>query len=171
MRTKLRPNENKILETRTHWITVVKPFLLFLLSIALVAVVFLFVHNQSGFLTLVRWISWILLVAAGLYFFYREWYRRRDIWAVTNLRVIDEKGIFNLYTKESPLEKINNVSYYQNLLGRALNYGNIEIQTAAEDGATIYPKVASPLKLKDTVSKCRDEYSKEMQRQKARAGE
>jgi membrane protein YdbS with pleckstrin-like domain len=171
MRTKLRPHEKKFFETRSHWITVVKPFLLFLLSVALVVVVFFFVHSPSGFLTIVRWISLILLVTAGLYFLYREWYRRRDIWVITNLRVIDEKGIFTLYTKESPLEKINNVSDYQNILGRMLNYGKIEIQTAAEDGATIYPRVAKPRQLKDAISKCRDEYSEDMHRRKDQAGD
>jgi len=165
MRTRLRPGERKILETRTHWITVVRPFLDFLLAVAIFIVLFIFIHKKSGLLNALRLASTIFLVIAFLYFLYREWYRRRDIWAVTNLRVIDEKGIFSLYSKESPLEKINNISYYQHLIGRLLNYGSIEIQTAAEDGATIYRKVTNPKLLKDTIAKCRDEYSSEMMRQ------
>jgi len=161
MRTKLRPGEKKVLETRTHWVTVVKPFLLALFAAAVCVSVFLLVKPKNGLVTGIRWACGVFLAIALIYFFYRELYRRRDIWAVTNLRVIDERGVFNLYTKESPLEKINNLSYYQSLLGRILHYGDVEIQTAAEDGATIYKKVTHPRLLKDTIAVCRDEYGRE----------
>jgi len=164
MRTSLRPGERKILETRTHWVTVIEPFLLFFLAVIICLILFFIVRTTSGFMNVVRWIGSIFLAITFVYFLYREWYRRRDIWAVTNLRVIDEKGIFNLFSKESPLEKINNLSYYQSLLGRILRYGDVEIQTAAEDGATIYKKVTNPKLLKDTIARCRDEYSREAMR-------
>ncbi len=161
MRTRLRPNEHKLLETRTHWITVVKPFLLLLLAAA-VFILFQFVVHIDGDLSgILRWASVIFLVAAALYFLYREIYRRRDIWVVTNLRVIDERGIFTLYSKESPLEKINNLSYRQSLLGRALNYGEVEIQTAAEDGATVYRMVTGPKRLKEAVAESREKFDRE----------
>lgn len=164
MRTHLRPGERKILETRTHWVTVVEPFLLLFFAAVICVILFFIVRTTSGFITVVRWIGGIFLAIAFFFFLYREWYRRRDIWAVTNLRVIDEKGIFSLFSKESPLEKINNLSYYQSLLGRILRYGDVEIQTAAEDGATIYKKVTNPKLLKDTIARCRDEYSREAMR-------
>lgn len=81
---------------------------------------------------------------------------------MTNLRVIDEEGIFTLITKESPLEKINNISYKQTILGRILNYGEVEIQTAAEHGATIYPMITNPKILKKVVANARDEYAKNL---------
>ena len=160
MRTKLRAGEKKILETRTHWLTVAKPFLFLMLTLSFF-IVSLFLLNQSNnYVTALRWACGILLLVAGLNFLYREWYRRRDIWVVTNLRVIDENGVFSLYSKESPLEKINNLSYYQSLWGRLFNFGNVEVQTAAEDGATVYRMVARPRLLKDTIAECRDEYSR-----------
>jgi len=164
MRTQLRPGEQKVLETRTHWLTVLKPFLILLLGIIVVIFSFFLIRKSNDFVKVIRWVSVIFLAGAALNFFYREIYRRRDIWAVTNLRVIDEKGVFSLYSKESPLEKINNLSYRQSLLGRILNYGDVEIQTAAEDGATIYPMVAGPKQLKDTVAQCREKYSQEAQK-------
>jgi membrane protein YdbS with pleckstrin-like domain len=158
MRTQLRPNEQKLMETRTHWMTVVKPFLFLLLAVA-VFILFQFVIHIDGDLSgIVRWASALILAAVALYFLYREIYRRRDLWAVTNLRVIDERGVFTLYSKESPLEKINNLSYRQSLLGRLLNYGEVEIQTAAEDGATIYRMVTGPKLLKETIAQCREKY-------------
>lgn len=164
MRTKLREGERKIFETRAHWVTVLGPFLVALLAAALLTLSFGFIQETSGFGLVIHGICGALLAVAALRFGYCEWFRRRDIWAVTNLRVVDEKGIFRHYSKESPLDKINNLSYDQTLLGRLMNYGDVEIQTAAEDGATIYRKVAKPKQLKETIAQVRDEYGRELER-------
>jgi len=163
MRTKLREGEQKLFETRAHWVKVLKPFLIFLLALVLFILSMVLIPGDGSFDKFARWGAVIFLGLAACYFGYREWYRRRDIWAVTNLRVIDEKGIFSRYSKESPLDKINNLSYNQSILGRILNFGNVEIQTAAEDGATIYRQVAKPKQLKETIAHCRDEYGRELQ--------
>jgi membrane protein YdbS with pleckstrin-like domain len=167
MRTKLRPGEKKVLETRAHWLTVLIPFLVLILALAATIAVYAWIEKETDFVKGLRIVCLVFLAVVFLWFLYREIYRRRDIWAVTNLRVIDERGVFNLYTMESPLEKINNLSYYQNIPGRVLNYGRVEIQTAAEDGATIYNMVTGPKKLKDTVARCRDEFSQEAARRES----
>jgi len=161
MRTKLREGEQKVLETRTHWITVVKPFFVLLFAAVLFILAFFLIKERGVLRYIAVWTTGVLLFAAACNFGYRELYRRRDIWVVTNLRVIDEKGVFNRYTKESALGKINNLSYRQSLLGRILRFGEVEIQTAAEDGATIYRMVKNPLLLKDTIARCRDEFNRQ----------
>lgn len=164
MRTKLRDGERKILETRTHWVTVLRPFLVFSLAVALFVVSFVLLREANVWTRIARWACGVLLAVAAAFFFYAEWFRRRDIWAVTNFRVIDEQGILKLSSKESPLEKINNLSYEQSLIGRLLNFGNVEIQTAAEQGATVYRKVKGPKKLKDAVARAREDHGREIQR-------
>lgn len=72
--------------------------------------------------------------------------------------MIDETGLFSHYAKESPLEKINNVSYDQTLLGRLFNFGHVEIQTAAEIGSTDYHDVHAPKMLKDTITLAQADY-------------
>jgi len=161
MRTKLRDHERNLFETRTHWLSMWKPFLIFL-AMAIFLYIAYFRMDPGGATPTLRKISLVFFVLGALFFAYREWYRRRDIWVVTNLRVIDERGIFTLFTKESPLEKINNLSYEQNIFGRLLNYGQIEIQTAAEDGATIYRLITNPKRLKEEIATARDAYSKEL---------
>jgi uncharacterized membrane protein YdbT with pleckstrin-like domain len=160
MRTKLREGERMIFQTRAHWITVLKPAIVFVLAAALFVLSFVIINSIAKY---ARLVCGALLIAAAGYFGYYEWFRRCDIWAVTNLRVVDEMGIFKRYSKESPLDKINNLSYEQSLVGRMLGYGDVEIQTAAEDGATIYRKVAKPKQLKETIAHYRDEYPKELQ--------
>jgi len=164
MRTKLREGEEKVFETTAHWITVVKPFLVLVLAVVLLVLSFVLIKEPTIFSRIAHWACGVLLLASIAYFGYSEWFRRTDLWAVTNLRVVDEQGIFRRYSKESPLDKINNLSYDQTLLGRIMNYGDVEIQTAAEEGATIYRKVARPKKLKEAIAHYRDEYGQELQK-------
>lgn len=140
MRTPLQKGESILLITRTSWITLIGPALLALGG--LVAAYF------------IDFFGWGLAVSIPLllYFLYQYLSWRVNIWGVTNFRVIDETGLLSHYAKESPLEKINNVSYDQTLLGRILNYGHVEIQTAAEIGSTDYDNVHAPKLLKDTIT-------------------
>jgi|WetSurMetagenome_2_1015567.scaffolds.fasta_scaffold53353_2 uncharacterized membrane protein YdbT with pleckstrin-like domain len=162
MRTKLREGERLIFQTSAHWITVVKPAIVFVLALVLLVLSFILLKD-GGAARIVRPLCAALSIVGAGYFGYYEWFRRTDLWAVTNLRVVDEMGILKRYSKESPFDKINNLSYDQSLLGRMLGYGDVEIQTAAEDGATIYRKVAKPKQLKETIAHYRDEFPKEME--------
>ena len=146
MRTPLQKGEKVLLITRTSWITLIIPS--FIALIGLVIAYF------------IDFFAWGLAVSipALLYFLYKYFSWRVNIWGVTNYRVIDETGLFNHYAKESPLEKINNVSYDQTLFGRIFNYGHVEIQTAAEIGSTDYNDVHEPKLLKDTITLAQADY-------------
>jgi uncharacterized membrane protein YdbT with pleckstrin-like domain len=104
---------------------------------------------------------------AAIYLTYKWFDRKFNIWVVTNLRVIDEFGVFSNNSKESPLDKINNVSYQQSLWGKIFGYGNVQIQTAAEVGATGYEFVSGPAGLKDSITRMQEEYKQEMIRRQA----
>ncbi len=148
MRTALKKDEKLLLLTRQHWIKLTIPFLVWLL---VTIVMLLWLHNGIA-------LAVILLTAIYPAIEYINW--KYNLWAVTNLRVIDENGFFTRYSKESPLEKINNVEYDQPLLGRILGYGNLDIQTAAEMGETKYELLYKPKLLKDTITQAQEEYKK-----------
>lgn len=147
MRTPLQKNEKVLLVTRTSWITLVFPA--FMIIISIVPVIFFY---QQTLLVL------LLPLAALSYFGWKWLERQHNLWAVSNFRVIDEFGVININTKESPLDKINNVSYSQTIWGRIFGYGNVEIQTAATIGETIYQFVEKPGLLKDTITTAQSEY-------------
>ncbi len=101
-------------------------------------------------------ILFLLLLSAGIFVYkYYDWVS--NIWVVTNLRVVDEWGVFTRNSKESVLEKVNNVSYEQSIVGRMLNYGDVQIQTAAEKGDTINKYVTDPRMLKNKIIECQDQ--------------
>ncbi len=144
MKTGLKKDEIVILETQPHWFTLVGP--------ALVTLFGLIIGFAIGGLAIL-----IGVICIG-YFIYKVVQRKNNLWAVTNLRVIDEFGVFSNNSKESPLDKINNISYNQSLLGGIFGFGNIQIQTAAEIGSTMYYSVENPKELKDAITHMQEEY-------------
>ena len=146
MRTPLQKGEEILLITKTSWIILILPAILALASLV-----------GGYYLDFFDW-GMAVWIPFTVYFLISLWKWSVDIWAVTNCRVIDESGLLNHFAKESPLDKINNVSYDQHILGRIFNYGHVEIQTAAEIGATDYYHVHDPKKLKDTITLAQSDY-------------
>lgn len=148
MRTALKKDEKILLITRQHWLKLVLPFFAWLL---LTILLIWWLNNTT---------AWIIILLSALYplIEYVNW--RHNLWSVTNLRIVDETGFFTRYSKESPLDKINNVEYDQSIWGRLFGYGNVDIQTAAEMGETKYILIHHPKLLKDTITHAQEEYKK-----------
>jgi len=155
MKTALKPNEKVSILVRQHWLTLVGPIFWTLVIIFVIIISYPQIDPKYS----------IYLTIAGaipiLWVIYTIIDRNSNIWVVTNLRVIDEHGVFSSNTKESPLDKINNVSYRKPFFGRIFNYGNVTIQTAAEWGASTHKMVERPALLKDTITKNQESYHQE----------
>jgi membrane protein YdbS with pleckstrin-like domain len=148
MRTPLQKGEKILLVTYSSWISLISPALM--MAIGLVA---------SFYIGFIEHYGWILAAFGTLYFLIQFFSWKTYIWVVTNFRVIDEIGLLKHYAKESPLDKINNVSYDQTVLGRLFNYGHVKIQTAAQIGATDYFNVNHPKRLKDTITQAQADFT------------
>jgi uncharacterized membrane protein YdbT with pleckstrin-like domain len=148
MRTALKKDEKILLITRQHWLRLALPFLAWVL---LAVILIWWLQNSTAL---------IIVLVTALYpmLEYINW--KHNLWCVTNLRVVDETGFFTRYSKESPLDKINNVEYDQSIWGRLFAYGNVDIQTAAELGETKYQLIHHPKLLKDTITHAQEEYKK-----------
>ena len=70
---------------------------------------------------------------------------------LTNRRMIQQIGVFNKRSMDAPLDKVNNVEHWQTLWGRILGYGDVEIDTASEHGATRFKDIARPLEFKNAI--------------------
>jgi uncharacterized membrane protein YdbT with pleckstrin-like domain len=147
MRTTLKQDENILLITRQHWLKLVLPFFVWLLvaalSIWLLETTGLLITLIASLYPFIEWMSW-----------------KNNLWCITNLRVVDESGFFARHSKESPLDKINNVEYDQSFWGRLFGYGNVDIQTAAEMSETTYELIDKPKLLKDTITHAQEEHKK-----------
>ena len=144
MRAQLKKDEEIIFEVKAHLIILTIPLMITLFGI----IISLFIKGYG-----------IALIAVLIcYFVFKIIQRNNNLWAVTNLRVIDESGVFSNYSKESPLDKINNISYKQTMGGKIWGYGDVQIQTAAEMGSTTYNYVSKPKQLKDAITRMQVEF-------------
>ena len=150
MRTELKTDEKKLIIIRQHWIKLVLPFFAWVLLATLLLILNWFTAS----------VNLIIILVTAIYPLveYINW--KYNLWCVTNMRVVDESGFFTRYSKESPLDKINNVEYDQSIWGRLLGFGNVDIQTAAELGETTYKLIHHPKLLKDTITRAQEEYKK-----------
>jgi uncharacterized membrane protein YdbT with pleckstrin-like domain len=101
--------------------------------------------NQREYLTWGLVVISLLVVGSGIFDFLR-W--RNERFLLTDRRVIHLRGIINKATIDSSLDKINDVQTRQTFFGRMFNYGDLEIQTASEDGSNYLPQIRAPLDFK-----------------------
>jgi len=159
MKTRLKENEKVALIIRPHGITLV-PSALIALGIFAAGILIIYIGWVYGGLA--------FFLIGILFFLYKMAERQNNLWAVTNFRVIDEYGLLTRNSKECPIDKINNISYTQSVWGRMFGFGDVQVQTAAEMGATTYRNVEQPKHLKDTVTQMQEDFRNyQMSRQAA----
>jgi PH (Pleckstrin Homology) domain-containing protein/putative oligomerization/nucleic acid binding protein len=132
--TLLAEGERIALRTRQHWFATILdalyPWLILIASLVL-----LFISQNVGTGTFRDLLSIVILAGvvisiAWLGLIYWRWLSQDYI--ITNRRVIKVEGIINKRSADSSLEKINDAVLEQNLVGRILNYGDLDILTAAD---------------------------------------
>jgi membrane protein YdbS with pleckstrin-like domain len=110
--------------------------------------------------------SWILLFIPTLLLYLR--YKRTEL-GVTERRVIEKSGILSVTTAETSLDKVQNVTFRQPVLGRIFNYGTVVIQSAATMGAEGIRGVSSPKRVRDTILQQIEVYRASLIREQAEA--
>jgi uncharacterized membrane protein YdbT with pleckstrin-like domain len=70
---------------------------------------------------------------------------------ITTTRVVQTEGLINKHTKDSALEKINDITLNQSVMGRILNYGDLSIITGSDVGTNVLKRLAKPVEFKKTL--------------------
>lgn len=70
-----------------------------------------------------------MLVSLGFYTF--AW--RSKTWILTDRRLIRHTGVININERSIPLKNIQDVSFSATLLGRILDYGNLDVESAGDE--------------------------------------
>lgn len=95
-------------------------------------------------LTMTFVISLIVLFSA--FWDYFRWTAEQYI--LTDRRVIQVRGVLNKTIIDSSLSKINDIALSQNLIGRTLDFGTLEILTGSQETNHVMKDVASPFEFK-----------------------
>ncbi len=139
----LLPGEKVELRTHPHWwffwqhmLAAVGLVLLLWLWIAVTSKGF--VNNALKLLFLVALVVWVLATVLR----YIEY--RTTVFMVTDKRIAYQSGLLRRNGMSIQLNRINNVSYEQGILERMLNNGTVTIESAAEQGTTVFRNIPHP---------------------------
>jgi hypothetical protein len=100
--------------------------------------------------------SKLIFLGGGLAVWYVFVNWKRNVWYITNKRLIEEEGVLTKNVKETPLEKINNVTYQKDLLGMIFNYGTVYVESAAKDGMTVMKMMPKPEEFLRKISEAKN---------------
>lgn len=171
MRTQLRAGEEKVLEVKRHWFILVGAFISMIFWVVVISGIGFALLHFTGlpvFWTILA-TAFVNLLLIFRLFFWKVLRRKYDIWVVTTERVIDEEGVLSHRAKITPLEKINNTDLDQSFWGRHFfKYGDVIIQSAAEEGETVVEMVMNAKELRDTIDRCREQQKAREKEEQAR---
>jgi uncharacterized membrane protein YdbT with pleckstrin-like domain len=95
----------------------------------------------------------IALVLLGALLDYLRW--SAISYVLTSRRVMSIEGVLNKRAIDSALDKINDVRLEQSWLGRMLNYGDLLVLTASEQGYNALERIVEPLEFKRAMLEAR----------------
>jgi uncharacterized membrane protein YdbT with pleckstrin-like domain len=150
----LDTEEKIILEVRKHWFVFLGKIISFILAVFVPMIVLMLsliftpenikniIHQ---YLSLIFFIYslWLLFSWIILFIQWTNYYL--DVWYVTEKRIIDveQKGVFHREISNLRFDRIQDISIeVKGFIGTILNFGDIQVQTAAEDSSEFNMKNA-----------------------------
>jgi uncharacterized membrane protein YdbT with pleckstrin-like domain len=141
----LGANEKVIVRERQHWFVWFPSLVWALILMAIIsAVSLLLVPSTFG-------VSYFGLIfnIIPLWMFVRNFLNwMNEEYIVTSRRIIQTAGVVNKSVIDSSLEKINDVVLSQSVMGRIMDFGDLEILTGSEIGINKLHRIQSPVKFK-----------------------
>lgn len=162
-----RPNEKVVIMLRRHWIIFAR-YVLQLIGFNLLPIVFFIIFYYvvswdiptAGplFVTMVMAVS-LYYLGAWLAYFHSFVDYRLDMWILTDQRIIniEQQGLFDRVSAELNLNKVQDVT--AEVHGHTqtfFDYGNVYIQTAAEQQRFIFQNVPHPEEIARLVIQAND---------------
>ena len=149
MASQLLPGEILVLKEHPHWIVIVKSLVIPILLLIAVAVadLTLLVSNQELILPVT-----LAGVAIALLWLIVVWIRwQSTVYTLTNQRIKIETGVFSRQSKMIPIDRVQDCTTRQSLLGRMLGYGLVEVDSAGADGPEVLSHLPNPSSFRDQV--------------------
>ena len=130
----LAPNETVQFETKPHWRALFVPAIVMLATVFVTVFVLSWVVSNIAGWEFLRWIvigAGVLVLVLWAIVPFLRWLTTE--YTFTDRRIIVRSGIITRHGKDMPMAKINNVSFFVPAMGRILNYGELQIQSAGEN--------------------------------------
>jgi uncharacterized membrane protein YdbT with pleckstrin-like domain len=128
----LLPSERRVVRLRRHWSIVAWDAVETALLMAVVAMVSDLASDSAWLVQNILWYGGLLVLARFGYVLY-EWWDEQFL--VTDKRFILITGVFTTKVAMMPLTKVTDLTYERNVLGHALGYGTIVVESAGQTQA------------------------------------
>ena len=138
----INEGENLALDLRPHWWYFSKHILtgvpLFIVIVIIFGIDDDTVQQVAGWITAALAIAWAIWLLVK----FLQW--TRTYFVVTDQRVVYRTGVFARHGVEIPLERINNLNFHQGIFERMIGAGDLDIQSAGDEGTTVFENVRHP---------------------------
>jgi uncharacterized membrane protein YdbT with pleckstrin-like domain len=143
----LQPGEQVRQISSIHWILYWPG-----VSVALLAVIAYWLSETMRLTGFWRYMAYALALVAVVLLI-QQWFQ----WwvteiAITNRRVIYNKGLIRRHTNEMNMDKVESVQIDQSILGRILDYGNVTILGTGEGTFETLRTITSPMELRNSIT-------------------
>jgi uncharacterized membrane protein YdbT with pleckstrin-like domain len=150
MTSQLLPGENLVLKDHPHWIVVVKSLVVPIILLIVAAVIDITVTN-SGIANFQLFVGLAAVAIAGLWLI-AVWIRWQSTsYTLTDQRIKIETGVFGRQSKMIPIDRVQDCTTKQSLVGRMLGYGRVEVDAAGAQGAEVLDHLPNPGVFRDQV--------------------
>jgi uncharacterized membrane protein YdbT with pleckstrin-like domain len=144
----LLPGERILASSARHWIVLLRPVAVTILAmvVAFAVLILLPIHGE---LKLFFGLAVLLAGIGVLNLYYWGW--RAHEYVLTDQRVILNEGILSKFSRSIAIDRIQDLTTFQGLLGRACGYGDIEIESAGREGGEVLSTVPRPQQLRNAI--------------------
>jgi uncharacterized membrane protein YdbT with pleckstrin-like domain len=146
----LNEDEQIVLDLRPHWWFFVGPaFWLFASVVATVAVTTLW--NDEPNAVVYALIALVVLMVVWLLLRLAKWTTTQFV--VTTERLIARQGVIAKKGIEIPLERINDITFNQNVRERLMGSGDLMIQSGGERGQQHFSNIRRPARVQNEINR------------------
>lgn len=144
----LLPGERVLASTSRHWIVLLRPISLSVLAMVIAFAVLLFLP-LAGELKLLLALAVALIALGTINLYYWGW--RAHEYILTDQRVILNEGILSKFSRSIAIDRIQDLTTFQGLLGRAWGFGDVEVESAGRESAEVLSTVPHPQQLRNAI--------------------
>ena len=142
----LYSSEEVVLDLRPHWWFFANQTAALVSALALGVVALVLVQDA-----VVNALAAALLVAILIWFLARYVVWSTTSFVITTDRLISRHGVFGRQGTEIPLERVNTVFFSQTLFERMIGSGDLEIESAGEQGSQRFSDIRRPLNVQNEI--------------------
>lgn len=136
-------SEEVVIDLKPHWWHFAQS--LATVALALVAVLWAMSWDGSNFLEDAGSLVFVVALVVALGWLAVRWLKWRSThFVVTSDRLIYRSGVFSKSGIAIPLERVNNINFRQSVLERIIRAGDLQIESAGQDGQQMFADIRRP---------------------------